>query len=162
MNCNIDQFGLACLSWSEVRSIKSSACPLPRGRASNRSSSSFRSIRHILSSLLHDLCLLIVQERDRGHKVAMGSQRANEYFHPAYGIDREVMISDICHYLGSDALVRPGNQEVMPNIRTVKPRLTCCRTLLLARSSKGFSSQGIVLSLRLATILHRSITTADQ
>jgi hypothetical protein len=35
-----------------------------------------------------------------------------EYFVPKDGIDREVIIQDICRYLGDDALVRPGNYEV--------------------------------------------------
>ena len=38
--------------------------------------------------------------------------RMNEYFVPEDGIDREVITADICRYLGSDALVRPGTYEV--------------------------------------------------
>lgn len=38
--------------------------------------------------------------------------RQNEYFVPRDGIDREVITSDICRYLGNDALVRPGTYEV--------------------------------------------------
>ncbi|KAL2121880.1 hypothetical protein VTJ04DRAFT_2335 [Mycothermus thermophilus] len=37
--------------------------------------------------------------------------RMNEYFVPRDGIDREVIQSDICRYLGNDALVRPGTYE---------------------------------------------------
>ncbi|KAK3905522.1 hypothetical protein C8A05DRAFT_41528 [Staphylotrichum tortipilum] len=37
--------------------------------------------------------------------------RQNEYFVPRDGIDREVISSDICRYLGRDALVRPGTYE---------------------------------------------------
>ncbi|KAK0717190.1 hypothetical protein B0T26DRAFT_602787, partial [Lasiosphaeria miniovina] len=37
--------------------------------------------------------------------------RQNEYFVPRDGIDREVITSDICRYLGHDALVRPGTYE---------------------------------------------------
>ncbi|KAL2269399.1 hypothetical protein VTJ83DRAFT_1583 [Remersonia thermophila] len=37
--------------------------------------------------------------------------RQNEYFVPRDGIDREVIQSDICRYLGNDALVRPGTYE---------------------------------------------------
>jgi hypothetical protein len=37
--------------------------------------------------------------------------RQNEYFIPRDGIDREVITSDICRYLGNDALVRPGTYE---------------------------------------------------
>lgn len=40
--------------------------------------------------------------------------RQNEYFVPRDGIDREVITSDICRYLGNDALVRPGTYEVRP------------------------------------------------
>jgi len=40
------------------------------------------------------------------------SARQNEYFVPRDGIDREVITSDICRYLGNDALVRPGTYEV--------------------------------------------------
>ncbi|KAK4188939.1 hypothetical protein QBC35DRAFT_450699 [Podospora australis] len=39
------------------------------------------------------------------------AQRQNEYFVPRDGIDREVITSDICRYLGNDALVRPGTYE---------------------------------------------------
>lgn len=38
--------------------------------------------------------------------------RQNDYFVPRDGIDREVITSDICRYLGNDALVRPGTYEV--------------------------------------------------
>ncbi|AEO54986.1 hypothetical protein MYCTH_2298271 [Thermothelomyces thermophilus ATCC 42464] len=40
-----------------------------------------------------------------------GAPRQNEYFVPRDGIDREVITSDICRYLGNDALVRPGTYE---------------------------------------------------
>lgn len=40
------------------------------------------------------------------------NSRQNEYFIPRDGIDREVITSDICRYLGNDALVRPGTYEV--------------------------------------------------
>ncbi|KAH6855285.1 hypothetical protein B0I37DRAFT_411289 [Chaetomium sp. MPI-CAGE-AT-0009] len=42
---------------------------------------------------------------------APASARQNEYFVPRDGIDREVITSDICRYLGNDALVRPGTYE---------------------------------------------------
>lgn len=45
---------------------------------------------------------------------AAASARQNEYFVPRDGIDREVITSDICRYLGNDALVRPGTYEVGP------------------------------------------------
>ncbi len=40
-----------------------------------------------------------------------GSARMNQYFVPGEGIDREVIATDICQYLGNDALVRPGSYE---------------------------------------------------
>ncbi|KAK4102770.1 hypothetical protein N658DRAFT_422523 [Parathielavia hyrcaniae] len=43
--------------------------------------------------------------------VAPATARQNEYFVPRDGIDREVITSDICRYLGNDALVRPGTYE---------------------------------------------------
>ncbi|KAK4194230.1 hypothetical protein QBC40DRAFT_188675 [Triangularia verruculosa] len=43
--------------------------------------------------------------------VPPAAQRQNEYFVPRDGIDREVITSDICRYLGNDALVRPGTYE---------------------------------------------------
>lgn len=46
--------------------------------------------------------------------VPPAAQRQNEYFVPRDGIDREVITSDICRYLGNDALVRPGTYEVCP------------------------------------------------
>jgi hypothetical protein len=42
--------------------------------------------------------------------------RQNDYFVPRDGIDREVITSDICRYLGNDALVRPGTYEVNPHL----------------------------------------------
>jgi len=47
--------------------------------------------------------------------------RQNEYFVPRDGIDREVITSDICRYLGNDALVRPGTYEVGANPRPFDP-----------------------------------------
>ncbi|KAK3331132.1 hypothetical protein B0H66DRAFT_90300 [Apodospora peruviana] len=47
------------------------------------------------------------------------SARQNEYFVPRDGIDREVITSDICRYLGNDALVRPGTYE-SPDGRTTQ------------------------------------------
>jgi hypothetical protein len=44
--------------------------------------------------------------------MAPAAARQNEYFVPRDGIDREVITSDICRYLGNDALVRPGTYEV--------------------------------------------------
>jgi hypothetical protein len=34
------------------------------------------------------------------------------YFVPGTGIDREVITTDICRYLGNDALVKPGPYTV--------------------------------------------------
>ncbi|OBT52374.1 hypothetical protein VE04_07734 [Pseudogymnoascus sp. 24MN13] len=39
------------------------------------------------------------------------SQRLATYFVPATGIDREVITTDICRYLGNDALVKPGQHK---------------------------------------------------
>ncbi|KFY09667.1 hypothetical protein V492_05396 [Pseudogymnoascus sp. VKM F-4246] len=39
------------------------------------------------------------------------SQRLATYFVPATGIDREVITTDICRYLGNDALVKPGTHK---------------------------------------------------
>ncbi|OBT70356.1 hypothetical protein VE03_00304 [Pseudogymnoascus sp. 23342-1-I1] len=39
------------------------------------------------------------------------SQRLATYFVPAAGIDREVITTDICRYLGNDALVKPGTHK---------------------------------------------------
>ncbi|KAK4161466.1 hypothetical protein QBC43DRAFT_97338 [Cladorrhinum sp. PSN259] len=47
----------------------------------------------------------------QGQNVPPAPQRQNEYFVPRDGIDREVITSDICRYLGNDALVRPGTYE---------------------------------------------------
>jgi hypothetical protein len=46
-----------------------------------------------------------------GGPVSNPPPRMNEYFVPRDGIDREVIQSDICRYLGNDALVRPGTYE---------------------------------------------------
>ncbi|KAK3996313.1 hypothetical protein QBC44DRAFT_365865 [Cladorrhinum sp. PSN332] len=48
---------------------------------------------------------------NQGQNVPPAPQRQNEYFVPRDGIDREVITSDICRYLGNDALVRPGTYE---------------------------------------------------
>ena len=45
--------------------------------------------------------------------------RQNDYFVPRDGIDREVITSDICRYLGNDALVRPGTYEVLRDSQPV-------------------------------------------
>ncbi|RTE71763.1 hypothetical protein BHE90_013834 [Fusarium euwallaceae] len=37
--------------------------------------------------------------------------RRNEYFAPLDDIDQEVITTDICHHLGKDAVVRPGQYE---------------------------------------------------
>ncbi|CZR62841.1 uncharacterized protein PAC_12738 [Phialocephala subalpina] len=58
------------------------------------------------------------RDTDRDRRAA-ASARTNEYFVPKDGIDREVITSDICRYLGNDALVRPGNYE-NPQTRQVQ------------------------------------------
>jgi hypothetical protein len=49
--------------------------------------------------------------RTAAQQQPVGAARQNEYFVPRDGIDREVITSDICRYLGNDALVRPGTYE---------------------------------------------------
>jgi hypothetical protein len=49
-------------------------------------------------------------------KMPRGGAMTNEYFIPRDGIDREVIVTDICRYLGNDALVRPGKYEVELNV----------------------------------------------
>jgi len=44
------------------------------------------------------------------------SARLATYFVPGAGIDREVITTDICRYLGNDALVKPGNYKVNSSI----------------------------------------------
>jgi hypothetical protein len=41
-----------------------------------------------------------------------GTGRQTTYFINGEGIDREVITTDICRYLGNDALVRPGTHQV--------------------------------------------------
>lgn len=53
-----------------------------------------------------------VRNRERDARAARTSVRANEYFVPGDGIDREVITADICRYLGNDALVRRGTYVV--------------------------------------------------
>ena len=43
----------------------------------------------------------------------MASARMGTYFVPGAGIDREVITTDICRYLGPDALVKPGVYKVL-------------------------------------------------
>jgi hypothetical protein len=38
--------------------------------------------------------------------------RMSTFFVPGTGIDREVITTDICRYLGNDALVKPGPYQV--------------------------------------------------
>ncbi|KAK3372426.1 hypothetical protein B0H63DRAFT_295764 [Podospora didyma] len=51
------------------------------------------------------------QQQQAQANLAAATTRQNEYFVPRDGIDREVITSDICRYLGHDALVRPGTYE---------------------------------------------------
>jgi hypothetical protein len=59
------------------------------------------------------------EERDRrgmqpppSRAPAAPVKRMHEWFIPKNGIDREVITADIQRYLGNDALVRPGVQQV--------------------------------------------------
>lgn len=56
------------------------------------------------------------ESRTQNAPAEAGSVRLNKYFVPRDGIEREVITSDICRYLGNDALVRPGNYEVSEQI----------------------------------------------
>ena len=55
-----------------------------------------------------------VRERELEYS---GSNRSglNEFFVPGDGIHREVMQRELCKYLGSDALSRPGTYNVRYN-----------------------------------------------
>lgn len=48
------------------------------------------------------------QEVETQSRKYNGSSRLATYFLPGEGIDREVIKTDICRYLGPDALVKPG------------------------------------------------------
>ncbi|KAK0753594.1 hypothetical protein B0T18DRAFT_424119 [Schizothecium vesticola] len=63
---------------------------------------------------------------------AAASARQNEYFVPRDGIDREVITSDICRYLGNDALVRPGTYEAQDGRVTQGYFITAYRNLTSA------------------------------
>lgn len=43
--------------------------------------------------------------------------RESTFFISGDGIDREVLVTDICRYLGNDALVKPGTHHVNPPLR---------------------------------------------
>ncbi|KAK4153705.1 hypothetical protein C8A00DRAFT_15087 [Chaetomidium leptoderma] len=60
------------------------------------------------------------------------SARQNEYFVPRDGIDREVITSDICRYLGNDALVRPGTYDSPDGRATQGYFITAYRNLTSA------------------------------
>lgn len=50
-----------------------------------------------------------------------GRPHYNDYFLPGDGIDREVIQSEICRYLGNDATCKPGmNREVRPSSLTTE------------------------------------------
>jgi hypothetical protein len=69
----------------------------------------------------------------QSQQIAAASARQNEYFVPRDGIDREVITSDICRYLGNDALVRPGTYEVnAPSQAGVPSWCPPCPGLVLA------------------------------
>lgn len=56
------------------------------------------------------------RERDRERKDERREEppkpRMSTFFVPGTGIDREVITTDICRYLGNDALVKPGPYQV--------------------------------------------------
>ncbi len=47
-----------------------------------------------------------------GKSSSSSSQRKSTFFISGEGIDREVITTDICRYLGNDALVKPGVHQV--------------------------------------------------
>ncbi|KFY81626.1 hypothetical protein V500_11241 [Pseudogymnoascus sp. VKM F-4518 (FW-2643)] len=49
------------------------------------------------------------EEDSRGNKTPKA--RLETYFVPGTGIDRDVITTDICRYLGNDAIVRPGRHK---------------------------------------------------
>lgn len=54
------------------------------------------------------------------HDVEVYRNSFREYFIPAAGINREVIQADICRYLGNDALVKPGYNDVsLPFVKRV-------------------------------------------
>ncbi|RSL92276.1 hypothetical protein CDV31_015232 [Fusarium ambrosium] len=66
--------------------------------------------------------------------------RRNEYFVPRDDIDQEVIATDICHHLGKDAIVRPGqymsNTAILRRIsrvtHTARPKLLGVPTVFLS------------------------------
>lgn len=53
---------------------------------------------------------------------AAGRPHYNDYFLPGDGIDREVIQSEICRFLGNDATCKPGtNREVRPSPSSTEP-----------------------------------------
>lgn len=76
------------------------------------------------------------------------SARQNEYFVPRDGIDREVITSDICRYLGNDALVRPGTYEVWLRLLDTHPlpRIAFRSHECPVQSSDGRVTQGYFIT----------------
>ncbi|KAH8880550.1 hypothetical protein GQ53DRAFT_533719 [Thozetella sp. PMI_491] len=56
----------------------------------------------------------------------------DEYFLPRDGIDREVIVTDICQYLGNDALIQPGTYEAPDGRMTQGYFITASRALTTA------------------------------
>lgn len=71
------------------------------------------------------------------------SQRLATYFVPAAGIDREVITTDICRYLGNDALVKPGQHKV-----THPPPTTSASNILTVHRTAKESQLQATLSQR--------------
>ncbi len=73
--------------------------------------------------------------------------RQNDYFVPRDGIDREVITSDICRYLGNDALVRPGTYEVRDSKPAVRPlQLRFSHHPFPLQSPDGRATQGYFIT----------------
>ncbi len=64
----------------------------------------------------------------RGPEETSGGGRSSDYFLPAEDINREVITTDVCKYLGPDALVRPYvHKDVSRDFKYWVTMLTCSR-----------------------------------
>lgn len=80
---------------------------IPRAPSENQlSAPNFTAIskqNHEISPLMREKLAL---------KMSSSSTRQSQFFINGEGIDREVITTDICRYLGNDALVQPGTHMV--------------------------------------------------
>ncbi|CZR50321.1 uncharacterized protein PAC_00193 [Phialocephala subalpina] len=71
-----------------------------------------------------------------------------DYFVPRAGIDREVITTDITHYLGDDALVRPGNYQNPQTGQTQQGYfITAYRNLTTVSDATTFATVGKMLTV---------------